>query len=72
MLGMNGLKLIEEARRRRAELPAMLLTGYADASVRLTVEDVASGSIILLRKPVSGGTLGERAAALLAHARTRQ
>jgi CheY-like chemotaxis protein len=34
MPGMDGLTLIQEARRRRPELPALLLTGYADAGVR--------------------------------------
>ncbi len=68
MPGMNGLTLIQEARRRRPELPALLLTGYADANVRLAVEDAATGSTALLRKPVSGTELAERAAALLAHA----
>lgn len=68
MPGMNGLMLIEEARRRRPDLPALLLTGYADASVRLAVEDAESGNTALLRKPVSGSALAERAAALLAHA----
>lgn len=66
MPGMDGLTLIREARRRRPELPAVLLTGYADASVRLAVEDVGTGSTALLRKPVSGTALAERAAALLA------
>ena len=68
MPGMNGLALIQEARRRRPELPALLLTGYADAGVRLAVEDAGSRNTALLRKPVTGGELGERAAALLAHA----
>ncbi len=68
MPGMNGLTLIQEARRRRPELPALLLTGYADASVGLVVEDAERRSTVLLRKPVSGTVLAERAAALLAHA----
>ena len=68
MPGMNGVTLIEEARRRRPELPAVLLTGYADASVRLAVKDAGAGNTALLRKPVSGTALAECAAALLAHA----
>ena len=68
MPGMDGLTLIREARRRRPKLPALLLTGYVDASVRLAVEDAAMGSTALLRKPVSDTVLAERAAALLAHA----
>jgi len=68
MPGMDGLTLIREARRRRPELPALLLTGYADASVRLAVRDGEAGGTALLRKPVSGAALAGRAAALLAHA----
>jgi CheY-like chemotaxis protein len=68
MPGMDGLTLIQEARRRRPELPALLLTGYADAGVRLAVEAADAGRTALLRKPVSGTALAERAAALLAHA----
>jgi signal transduction histidine kinase/ActR/RegA family two-component response regulator len=67
MPGMNGLMLIQEARRRRPELPALLMTGYADASVRLAAE---TGSTTLLRKPVSGATLIECVVALLKHAAT--
>lgn len=72
MPGMNGLTLIEEARRRRPELPAVLLTGYADANVRLAIEDTKAGNTALLRKPVSGVSLIKRAAALLAHAEIRK
>jgi signal transduction histidine kinase/CheY-like chemotaxis protein len=68
MPGMNGLTLIQEARRRRPDLPVLLLTGYADAGVRLALEDGDTGSTALLRKPASGTALAERAAALLSHA----
>ncbi len=67
MPGMNGLILIQEARVRRPELPALLLTGYADASVRLAVEHTDAGFTALLRKPVSCSALAQGAAALLAH-----
>jgi CheY-like chemotaxis protein len=66
MPGMNGLALIKEARQRRPELPALLLTGYADATVSLALEDVQTGSTALLRKPVSSTALVERVSALLA------
>jgi two-component system C4-dicarboxylate transport response regulator DctD len=69
MPGMDGLTLIREARRRRPELSALLLTGFADESVRLAVEDAKAGSTALLRKPVSGIALAECAAALLHAAR---
>ncbi len=68
MPGMNGLTLIQEARRRRPELPVLLLTGYADASVRLAVENAQTGNMALLCKPVSSIALAERVTALLAHA----
>ncbi len=68
MPGMNGLALIQEARRRRPDLPALLLTGYADASVRLAAEQADIGDTALLRKPASGVDLAQSAATLLAHA----
>ena len=63
---MNGLMLIREMRRRQPELPAVLLTGYADPSLGNAIEDAELGSIALLRKPVSAAELAERVAALLA------
>lgn len=67
MPGMNGLTLIQEARCRLPELPALLLTGYADASVRLAAKDADAGRTALLRKPVSCAALAKSAATLLAH-----
>ena len=43
----------------------MLLTGYADASLQLSIADVNGGKTILLRKPVRGDELAEQAAKLL-------
>jgi signal transduction histidine kinase/ActR/RegA family two-component response regulator len=65
MPGMNGLNLIREMRQRRPTVPAMLLTGYADASLQLSIADVNGGKTILLRKPVRGDELAEQAAKLL-------
>jgi signal transduction histidine kinase/ActR/RegA family two-component response regulator len=65
MPGMNGLMLIEEVQKRRPNLPTLLLTGYADSSVRQRLDDAADTGIVLLRKPVSGETLASNAAALL-------
>jgi CheY-like chemotaxis protein len=64
MPGMNGLALIQEAKRRLPGLP-VLLTGYADADVRDRVEDNPDSAVALLRKPVSGAELATRVAALL-------
>jgi DNA-binding response OmpR family regulator len=66
MPGMNGRVLIGEARRRRPGLPALLLTGYADAEGRLGLAGEKDGVTALLRKPVSGDELARRATALLA------
>ena len=62
MPGMNGLATIAEARRRRPNLPALLLTGYAEADAGIVrVQDRLT---ILLRKPVSGEELAARCAGL--------
>ncbi len=66
MPGMNGRVLIAEARRRRPALPALLLTGYADAGGRFGVDVGQDGATMLLRKPVSGDELALRVGALLA------
>jgi signal transduction histidine kinase/CheY-like chemotaxis protein len=66
MPGMNGLALIKEVHRRWPELPALLLTGYADAGVQHAIDDMKGWQPVLLRKPVRSDDLTERAAALLA------
>ena len=63
MPGMNGLLLIDEARHRRPDLPALLLTGYADDTVRFDPE--WESTTALLRKPVIDAELADRAAFLL-------
>lgn len=50
MPGMGGLAVIREAQTRRARLPAILLTGYAESLAELPTEGV---SFTLLRKPAS-------------------
>jgi signal transduction histidine kinase/ActR/RegA family two-component response regulator len=64
MPGMNGLALIEEARRRCPDLPALLLTGYAEASAETTLSAVQDRLTQLVRKPVAGDELAARAAAM--------
>jgi signal transduction histidine kinase/DNA-binding response OmpR family regulator len=71
MPGMNGLLLIEEARRHQPRLPALLLTGYADGNIAEDVLNMKQDLTILLRKPVSDLELMERAAALLMAAGAR-
>jgi PAS domain S-box-containing protein len=66
MAGMDGLTVIREAQKRRPNLPAILLTGYARDGAALAVGGAITGSFSLLRKPVSGTQLLERINALLA------
>jgi CheY-like chemotaxis protein len=65
MPGMDGLTLIRAAQEKRMELPAILLTGYAGDAATLALGDAASGSIYLLRKPITGSELADRAAMML-------
>jgi CheY-like chemotaxis protein len=65
MPGMNGVDLTREARRRRPDLPVVLMTGYADIDLHTDVEAFQDRVTILVRKPVSGEDLASHAAALL-------
>jgi len=49
MPGMGGLELLAEARRRRPDLPVVLLTGHG--SVPLAVEAMRAGAANFLTKP---------------------
>ncbi|MGH7153332.1 MAG: PAS domain S-box protein, partial [Acetobacteraceae bacterium] len=64
MPGMNGLMLINEARLRLPDLPAVLLTGFADTRLR-DMEFAGNDRAVLLRKPVAQDMLGDSIAALL-------
>ncbi len=65
MPDMDGLVLIEEMRKRRPDLPAMLLTGYADEYVRSRIASYPEGYLVLLHKPIQTEELVARAMALL-------
>ncbi len=66
MPGLDGVAVIREARRRRPRLPAILLTGHAGEAVADSTDMLrAGGAFLLLRKPVNGIALAERAAQLL-------
>jgi CheY-like chemotaxis protein len=65
MPGMNGAVLLAEARRRRPRLPVLLLTGFADNSLRLNMEEWDASITRLLRKPVSSDMLAKAASAVL-------
>jgi PAS domain S-box-containing protein len=66
MPGMDGMALIREAQRRKPGLSAILLTGFVTAGVAETaIGGAISGAFSVLRKPVDGRRLAERAAALI-------
>ena len=66
MPGMTGVALIEAIHQRRPGLPAILLTGYAEADIGLAIDGATRGAYSLLRKPVTGDHLAERMRALMA------
>ena len=65
MPGMDGLTLVREAQRRRPDLPAILLTGFATNAAEIAVGGAVSGSFSLLRKPIAVRQLAERISVLL-------
>ncbi|MBV8455310.1 MAG: response regulator [Acetobacteraceae bacterium] len=67
MPGMNGWTLIEEARRRLPDLPAVLLTGYAEQAVAHTMV-LPDQTTRLLRKPITTAKLAVSVTALLPRA----
>jgi signal transduction histidine kinase/ActR/RegA family two-component response regulator len=69
MPGMNGLALLKAVRQRRDTLPALVLTGFADAAVQLAINDAEGKITALLRKPVRSDKLTEHAALLLERGR---
>ena len=54
---MNGLSLVEELRARQVKLPAILITGRADSSLRERAHNAGFSQI--LEKPLSGSALIE-------------
>ena len=68
MPGMDGLTLIRTAQQRRQNLPAILLTGFADTVAKFAAEDTVSCSFSLLRKPIETRALIERIELLLEEA----
>ena len=65
MPGMNGVSLVRELRRRHLEIPVLMLTGYADASLEPDLEAVGGKALVLLRKPIAGDKLLEAVESLL-------
>jgi PAS domain S-box-containing protein len=70
MPGMDGVSLIVEAQARRPSLPAVLLTGYAEAAVMQSIGNRITGPLVLARKPVCGSVLAGRLHAVIAEAGT--
>jgi signal transduction histidine kinase len=62
---MDGLTLIREAKRRRPNLPAVLLTGFSTNVADITTDGDFDGPFLLLRKPIGGNAIVERLAPLL-------
>ncbi len=63
MPGVDGIALIERARQIKPDLPAILLTGYADQVESVTM--TASGGFHVLRKPVQSEVLTRQIHVLL-------
>jgi DNA-binding NtrC family response regulator len=55
MPGEDGIALIRHARTIRNDLPAILVTGYAEQVTAISM--IAGGNYHVLRKPVEGGRL---------------
>jgi CheY-like chemotaxis protein len=64
MPGEDGIALIRRARAMRHDLPAILLTGYAEQVTALTT--IAGGNFHVLRKPVESGRLIQQLELLVA------
>ncbi len=64
MPGDDGIALIRQARAIRNDLPAILLTGYAEQVTSVTT--IAGGNFHVLRKPVEGNRLIQQVALLVA------
>ncbi|PPQ35751.1 PAS domain S-box protein [Rhodopila globiformis] len=62
---MDGLTLIREAKRRRPDLPAILLTGFSTNVADIAADGAIDEPFLLLRKPISGSAIVGRLAALL-------
>ena len=70
MPGMSGLELIEAVTSLDADLPINLLTGYAEPVALARLDGIVGRRVLLLRKPVSGEVLAERALQLLTERET--
>jgi PAS domain S-box-containing protein len=62
---MDGLEFISAVRKRRPEMPAVLLTGFADEAAAVKVEAIDEDNTTLLRKPVTVEKLAHEVEMLL-------
>jgi CheY-like chemotaxis protein len=69
MPGADGITLIRHARELRHDLPAILLTGYAEEVTSVTT--IAGGNFHVLRKPVQTDRLVEQLELLMPKSRVR-
>lgn len=68
--GVDGLELVEEARRRLPRLPAVLVTGHAGEAAPERLESVERGGpFALVRKPAAAQVLVERLGRVLGQGR---
>ncbi|WP_272910970.1 PAS domain-containing protein [Falsiroseomonas oryziterrae] len=65
MPGLDGLALIEQARRRRPGLAVVMVTGRADHGGAVPSGHAAGGPFVLVRKPASGAEIMRQVTALL-------
>jgi signal transduction histidine kinase/CheY-like chemotaxis protein len=65
MPGIDGLKLIEEVRRLRPGLPAVLVTGFVAEAEDVLEQAAEAGPMAVLRKPVTAEVLSARISALV-------
>lgn len=71
MPGIDGLKLIEEARRLRPGLPAVLVTGFVAEAEDELEQAAEAGPMAVLRKPVTAEAISGRITALLRRQKMR-
>ncbi|WP_372621179.1 PAS domain-containing protein [Falsiroseomonas sp.] len=68
--GLDGLGLVEEARRRLPRLPAVLVTGHAAEALPEQLDSVERGGpFALVRKPAGAEVVAERLGRVLRQAR---
>jgi len=66
MPGMDGLELVQEARRFQPGLQAIIVTGFVTDALESALSGKFNGGVTLLRKPVASDVLAQHATVLLA------